>query len=851
MPEVIILEDQHSRTTGTNVRYLQTYFNMSSTRQTILQALRDTRLVDPHSHINPHSPASTTLADILGYHYYTELVHSAGTPKHHIESSELSPRELVERLVPGLRHLTNTAQHAWLIDICQRFFGFEEEVIDESNWESLYDAAESTMRLADWSDVVLQKSNVEAVFLTNDFDDNLAGFDTNTYIPCLRTDDLVFHLSKVEVRDRLAVCTGIDLEGSLKSVRDSLEQRFEHFVAHGARACAISLPPDFTPAPVSDGRAATALDAILRLGPAADASHKSAMARRVFWTIVELCDQYQLPMDLMIGVNRGVYAEGVHQGRDLYDSRVSLIQYRELFNTFPSVKFPISVLASVTNQELVSYAWIFPNVLTNGHWWYSNTPSFIRRDAAARLEAVPRNKQIGYYSDAYKLEFIAPKFEMYRNILSSILMDDFVIARGWSEEKAIELGQQILRGNVDSIFPDRSASLDANSPSYADQAESFANDPGIAIPGLATAGLASVAVEAWQNEESDEVLSAAQEGAELDAVDEADEAGVDELPITDVEESLAFESASEEAADIDNTEAFDEHSTAPEEAEIDLNATIEEVDPQWLATEPIKNTSDSSSEEALPEEDLSEQAAELDTWEPELDAPAPANDSEVASDPHATLQMDPSWLDEVIDTGSPDRAQEDNLSLDAPLVDDQPFDMDSASSDEFLELDLEESAEDASMPEEPSGNDIRYFRADETVDVDESFEADAFVDDELITNDNSSGSIYADPATGELTMAVPTNDADEELDETYLLSDEPEPEAGDLNLATLDEVIDFDDLELTPMSDDDTDSLMFAEEDEASSEEQPTQPSAEPDATIAFDDDIDFTFDEPEEESKP
>jgi len=35
-------------------------------------------LIDPHSHINPHRPAARTLDDILGYHYYTELAHSAG-----------------------------------------------------------------------------------------------------------------------------------------------------------------------------------------------------------------------------------------------------------------------------------------------------------------------------------------------------------------------------------------------------------------------------------------------------------------------------------------------------------------------------------------------------------------------------------------------------------------------------------------------------------------------------------------------------------------------------------------------------------------------------------------------------
>jgi hypothetical protein len=120
------------------------------------------------------------------------------------------------------------------------------------------------------------------------------------------------------------------------------------------------------------------------------------------------------------------------------------------------------VLASVTNQELVSYAWIFPNVVTNGHWWYSNTPSFIARDATARLEAVPQTKQIAYYSDAYKLEFVWPKFDMYRRILSGVLTDHFVKENGWSEERAIELGRQVLRDNVDEVFPRPSLPLDGD-----------------------------------------------------------------------------------------------------------------------------------------------------------------------------------------------------------------------------------------------------------------------------------------------------------------------------------------------------------------------------------------------------
>ena len=424
-----------------------------SARDTIYQAIASIRLIDPHTHINPHRPASSTLADLLGYHYYTELAHSAGMAKEAIEEPGIEPRELVGRLVHNLSPIENTAQYSWLVAICRMFFDFDGDRIDSSNWEAVYESAESRMESADWPQTVLDQSNVEAVFLTNDFDDSLSGFDTETYIPCLRTDDLVFHLAKLPTQQRLAACSGIELDGSLSTLRQALRQRFEHFVSNGARACAISLPPSFEPKPVTDGRAQTALDSVLRKGPLADATHQAALSRRVFWTLAELCDEFGIPFDLMIGVNRGVYAGGVYQGQDLYDSRVSLIQYRELFNAFPSVKFPISVLASVTNQELVSYAWIFPNVVTNGHWWYSNTPSFISRDAAARLEAVPRTKQIAYYSDAYKLEFVWPKFDMYRRVLAGILADHFVSQNGWSEERAIELGQQVLRDNVDAIFP--------------------------------------------------------------------------------------------------------------------------------------------------------------------------------------------------------------------------------------------------------------------------------------------------------------------------------------------------------------------------------------------------------------
>lgn len=426
-------------------------------RRRLFDQLDSLWLIDPHTHIQPLAPASSTLADILGYHYYTELAHSAGMAKREIEPPEpLDPREKARRLLANLGPVENTIQYSWLLEMARELFDFPGERITASNWESLYDAAAHKMASPDWAGEVLAKSKLRAVFLTNDFDDPLTGFDSRVYIPCLRTDDLVFHLGRSEVRDRLASCTGTLAPGASlatpSGVKSALGALFQRFVSAGARACAISLPPDFSPMQVSSSRAQTALDALASEGAKAAEAHRRAASHFIFWTLAEYCAEFRLPFDLMIGVNRNVYEAGVHQGRDLYDSRLSLIQYRELFNAFPQVTFPISVLASVTNQELVSYAWIFPNVIAHGHWWYSNTPAYIEHDLAARLEAIPATKQIGYYSDMYKLEFALPKFAMYKRILAKVLAERFVIDRGWTEEQAVRLGEQVLRDNVQRIF---------------------------------------------------------------------------------------------------------------------------------------------------------------------------------------------------------------------------------------------------------------------------------------------------------------------------------------------------------------------------------------------------------------
>jgi glucuronate isomerase len=403
---------------------------------------------DPHSHIDPISPAAYSLDEILGYHYYTELAHSAGMPSAEV-SAQLDASQRVRNLGPWLERFDNTVQYAWFLEIAQAFHNVADPLAPGA-MEELESRANRKHDGAEWDRRVWQTTNLDVVFLTNDFDDPLEGWDTSKYVPCLRVDDLVLKLHEPSTLRRLRAATNCEV-GDHHQLKQALGALFDRFTKRGARACAVSLPPDFAPTHPTPKRAVTPLRRALQGLPLRPDELLEVRAN-VFWMIAEFCAEYRLPFDLMIGPARNVYQAGVDGGRDLFDRRVSLHDYRSLFNHFREVTFPVSTLSPDAGAELVAYSWIFPNVLPMGHWWYSNLPAYIEPDLRARLQGIPKTKPVGYYSDAYKLEFVLPKFNMYRSVLADVLADDAIGKRGFSEKRALDVARALLIENPKRIF---------------------------------------------------------------------------------------------------------------------------------------------------------------------------------------------------------------------------------------------------------------------------------------------------------------------------------------------------------------------------------------------------------------
>ena len=244
----------------------------------LFDALCDIPIIDPHSHIDPRAPVSKSLDDLLNYHYYTELAHSAGMSKD-LLAADADPKLRVAEIIRFMDKFDNTAQYAWFLEIAQEFLGYSGTKIALADTDKLWNLADRTFAAKTWEDTVFKRTRLEAIFLTNEFDDSLEGFDTARYVPCLRTDTLVFRLHEPEVKARLARVTGIEV-GDAASLDEALLKVFETFVRKSAKACAISLPPGFT--------------------PSRDAHPMSPEG--IFRAIAGKCRDFSIPFDLMIGV---------------------------------------------------------------------------------------------------------------------------------------------------------------------------------------------------------------------------------------------------------------------------------------------------------------------------------------------------------------------------------------------------------------------------------------------------------------------------------------------------------------------------------------------------------------------
>ncbi len=84
-----------------------------------------------------------------------------------------------------------------------------------------------------------------------------------------------------------------------------------------------------------------------------------------------------------------------------------------------------------------------PNFSLAAYWWHNFFPSVIRQVMDERLDMLPANKQVGFFSDAYCIEWTYAKARLVLKQLAAVLAGR--VGQGQhSRREALEVARAIL-----------------------------------------------------------------------------------------------------------------------------------------------------------------------------------------------------------------------------------------------------------------------------------------------------------------------------------------------------------------------------------------------------------------------
>ena len=113
-------------------------------------------------------------------------------------------------------------------------------------------------------------------------------------------------------------------------------------------------------------------------------------------------------------------------------SQETIKQVAEMVARHPRLRFQCFLSNLAANQSMCTLAREFPNLTLVGYWWHNFFPGSIRQVMDERLDMLPLNRQVGFFSDAYCVEWSYAKAFIVRRELAQVL------------QKRIERGQYTL-----------------------------------------------------------------------------------------------------------------------------------------------------------------------------------------------------------------------------------------------------------------------------------------------------------------------------------------------------------------------------------------------------------------------
>lgn len=420
-------------------------------------ALTDLPLLDAHTHLVGGKLGARGLHDVLLYHMVISDLYAAGCPSgaRLTEFPDWPSREeahtRLREAIPFLPHIRNTSTSWGVRIILSDLYDWTEPITVE-NWPRLDDMIRERADDRSWHHSILDRLNIKRTCAEwarrgeGEDDDRLQySLEWGMFTRCQwgEYDTALYDLERCWGRppESPAPIKGGQRPPTEHTIRtlDDVHAAMQHYVTSVpydhviSTATGISGEIDYRL--VSDEE----LEAALQRRSCAGQEERDIYASYVNELLLTELEKRgdRIVFQFSLG------AEPLPFETASRLPQRTLGQLAEIVARHPMLRFQCFVSSRHANQSLCTMARELPNFSLAGYWWHNFFPGAIRQVMEERLDMVPTNKQVGFFSDAYCVEWTYGKALLVRKQMAQVLAQK--IEQGqYTFDEALDVARAVL-----------------------------------------------------------------------------------------------------------------------------------------------------------------------------------------------------------------------------------------------------------------------------------------------------------------------------------------------------------------------------------------------------------------------
>lgn len=439
---------------------------LPDTRLKIEERLGTLPLIDAHTHLIGGALGARGLHDIMLYHMAVSELYSAGYPsgarltQYPGRPDETERRARIEEALPYLPMVRATSTSWAIRTILADLYDWHEPVTTRT-WEDIDALIRSRTDDRAWHREILRRAGVEAACTElarrgEGIDDDIFAYSLEwaffTRCQWGEYDTALYELERCwgrtpESPTPIGGSTRPRTERTIVTmddVHDAIGWYVDHIPADRIVSVATHLSTDIEYRVVSPVEMAGALS---RRGRAtgADRDIYACYINELFLNEFERRYGDSVTFQFSFGAEPLPYETA---------SRVSqrtIAQLAEMVARHPGLKFQCFLSSAHANQSLCTLCRELPNLSLAGYWWHNFFPSVIKRVIEERLDMLPINRQVGFFSDAYCVEWVYGKAMLVRKMMASVLAERVELGQ-FSLEEATTVAGELLAGTARTLI---------------------------------------------------------------------------------------------------------------------------------------------------------------------------------------------------------------------------------------------------------------------------------------------------------------------------------------------------------------------------------------------------------------